>query len=210
MSSETKGFLVFYSIIITFIALTLGILMGIGFTFEDAEPEPSYTLIESKPIEVREVEPEPVKVKPMDTEITEDFYIFQPCGFTTEDLSNALSSESHKAMLPYVDTLLEAEAEYGVNAFYLLCKFGLESGWGRYMAGENNIGGWMNDNGGFRDFDSVEECIMHIARNLSDSYREKVGGRLGDVCERYCPDEGYTRTLIQIMNERQDKIMASL
>ena len=138
--------------------------------------------------------------------IDRDFDIFEPCGYTVDQLEYGLSDSCRSALLPYADTFLEAEDRYGVNAFYLMCKFGLESGWGQYESGENNIGGWMASDGTYMDFTSVEDCIMHIAKSLSTTYRESVGSRLEDVCVRYCPDETYLTTLLSIMEERQAAI----
>lgn len=139
-------------------------------------------------------------------EINADFNIMIKTGYTAEELSRTLTTSAHKAMKPYIDAIVKAERTYGVNALYLLCKLGLESGWGRYMAAKNNIAGWTNNDGSFRDFDSVEDCIMHVAKNISTTYKEVVGTRLADVCERYCPGSNYTETLIQIMTERASKI----
>ena len=161
----------------------------------ESETDLLYT---SKPIEEVEI------IEPQ--EITRDFNVFQPCGYDAEDLTRALSTESHQGLLPYVNTFLEAEETYGVNAFYLICKLGYESGWGKYMADRNNIGGWTDGNGGFQSFESVEECILHIAENLSTVYRDAVGDRLEDVSEMYCPDNGYVNTLLQIMRERESVI----
>lgn len=136
-------------------------------------------------------------------EISKDFDIFQPCGYTYEELMAAVDGEAYSGMQPHIKALLKAEEEYGVNAFYMLCKFGLESGWGRYTSGKNNIGGWTNNSGGFKDFDSVEQCVMHIAKNLSTTYKNAVGNRLEDVSKRYCPDNGYTEKLLKIMAERE-------
>lgn len=140
-----------------------------------------------------EIEPQP---------ISRDFDITQPCGYTADELRYMVSDDSRKAMLPYVDILLEAEEKYGVNAFYLLCKFGYESGWGKHMAASNNIGGWTNGQGGYRAFDSVEQCIFTIAENLSTVYVNAVGTRLEDVSRRYCPNEEYVSVLLQIMSGR--------
>lgn len=139
-------------------------------------------------------------------EISGEFDILTPCGYTKEELETALSSDSHKVMLPYVDALIEAEDTYGVNAFYLMCKLGLESGWGKYMAAENNIGGWTNNDGSYRSFDSVEDCILHIADRLSTTYKDDVGTSLSAVCGKYNPNPLYLDTLMQIMYERQNKI----
>ena len=135
--------------------------------------------------------------------INRDFDILQPCGYTSDQLKSVLSDDAHKEMIPYVDSILEAERTHGVNALYLMCKLGIESGWGKYESGKNNIGGWTNNKGGFKDFNSVDECIMHIAKNLSTSYKEIVGTRLEDVCKRYCPDEGYTELLLDIMTDME-------
>lgn len=135
--------------------------------------------------------------------INRDFDILQPCGYTSDQLKSVLSDDAHKEMIPYVDSILEAERTHGVNALYLMCKLGIESGWGKYESGKNNIGGWTNNQGGFKDFNSVDECIMHIAKNLSTSYKEIVGTRLEDVCKRYCPDEGYTELLLDIMTDME-------
>ncbi len=135
--------------------------------------------------------------------INRDFNILQPCGYTSDQLKSVLSDDAHKEMIPYVDSILEAERTHGVNALYLMCKLGMESGWGKYESGKNNIGGWTNNQGGFKDFNSVDECIMHIAKNLSTSYKEIVGTRLEDVCKRYCSDEGYTELLLEIMTDME-------
>ncbi|MFI3173944.1 MAG: glucosaminidase domain-containing protein [Bacillota bacterium] len=139
-------------------------------------------------------------------EITRQFDVLYPSAYTKEDLIKALSTENHKKMIPYVDTLIQAEELYGVNAFYLLCKLGYESGWGRHMAGKNNIGGWTDGKGGFRDFASVDECILHIAENIATSYKDAVGSSLGMVSARYCPTDGYVEMLLQIMRERKKVI----
>ena len=134
--------------------------------------------------------------------ISKDFNVFQPCGYSADELCYMLSDEAHQGLLPYVETYLQAEKTYGVNAFYLICKTGYESGWGKYRANTNNIGGWTNGKGGFMSFDSVDQCILYIAEKLSMEYRDAVGDRLEDVCRRYCPTPGYTEMVMQIMREQ--------
>lgn len=153
--------------------------------------------------------PEPVEVREYNgeaTPLTGDFDILTPGGYSRRQLESVLSGEGHKRMLAYIDGFMKAEEAYGVNALYLLCQFGLESGWGRYMAGENNIAGWTDDDGSYRDFESVEDCIFHVARCLSTTYKDAVGSRLSDVCGRYCPNEGYEQVLLSIMGERLEKM----
>lgn len=170
------------------------------------EVEPTVKPREIDPVE--EVIIEPVYIlEETNQEINADFDVMKPCGFSARELRYALSTESYKAMIPYVDTLVEAERTHGVNALYLLCTFGLESGWGKHHAAPNNIGGWTDTDGSYLPFDSVEECIMHIAEKISTEYREEVGSRLEDVCYRYCPLDGYLELLMDIMANRQEKIL---
>lgn len=160
--------------------------------------EVNVVLVAAEPVKKEEIKHEE-SIKPQ--VIDENFNILTPCGYTQEQFEQAMAGESYKEMLPYVKTIMQAEEEYGVNALYLICKFGLESGWGKYMAAKNNIGGWTTDSGGYKEFESVEECILHIAKSLSSVYKDAVGTRLEDVCYRYCQNDGYLQTLMQIMIE---------
>ena len=139
-------------------------------------------------------------------EIGYDFDIFTPCGYSYEQLLYSVSDEYRYEMVKHIDTFLEAEEKYSVNAFYIMCKIGLESGWGRYPSGENNLGGWTNSDGTYMNFESEEDCIMYIAEKLSTEYKDTSGSRLEDVCQRYCPNSGYSETLIDIMIGRKEKI----
>lgn len=157
----------------------------------------SRTYTEEAPVQQTLVEPQ---------EISYDFDIFAPSGYSYEQLLYSVSDEYRYEMKKYISTFLEAEEKYGVNAFYLMCKMGLESGWARYPSGENNLGGWTNSDGTYMDFESCEECILYIAEKLSTDYKEKSGSRLEDVCRRYCPSDGYSEMLIDIMVGRKEKI----
>lgn len=139
-------------------------------------------------------------------EIDSNFDILKPCGYSYEQLLYSVSDEYRYEMVKHIDTFLEAEKKYGVNAFYLMCKMGLESGWARYPSGENNLGGWTNSDGTYMDFESEEDCILYIAEKLSTEYKDISGSRLEDVCQRYCPNSGYSETLIDIMVGRKEKI----
>ena len=162
-------------------------------------------------IPVQMSSPEVVKVliaepAPQPQAITNNFNILTPCGYTREQLAYMLSYDSYQNLLPHLDTFILAEKTYGVNAFYLICKCGLESGWGEYTSGRNNIGGWQNDDGQYRDFANVDECILHIAKSLSTTYKESVGSKLKDVCVRYSTTKDYVYQLKRIMTQRQLKI----
>ena len=136
-------------------------------------------------------------------EITLGFDILSDSGYETEDLVRMLSDDAHSGLLPYVDAIKRAEDEYGVNALYLTCKLGLESGWGKYETGTYNIAGWMNYDGTWRNFSSPEDCVMTVARNLATTYKDTVGTSLGAVCSRYSTNPEYSYVLMDIMEEMQ-------
>lgn len=166
-------------------------------------PVPIYVTETTEPyFEISEEETLDIQLQ----EINENFDILSPSGYDCEQLLYSVQDKYRYEMAKNIPAILEAEEKYGVNALYLMCKLGLESGWAKYPSGENNLGGWTNADGSYMDFDSEEECIMHIAENLSTEYKEKSGTRLADVCERYCPSDGYSETLIDIMVGRKEKI----
>lgn len=136
-------------------------------------------------------------------EIDLGFDILSDSGYETEDLVRMLSDDTHSGLLPYVDAIKKAEDEYGVNALYLTCKLGLESGWGKYETGTYNIAGWMNNDGTWRNFSSPEDCVMTVARNLATTYKDTVGTSLGAVCSRYSTNPEYSYVLMDIMEEMQ-------
>ena len=172
---------------------------------EVSEKKPEIIIADNVIPEIKEMELiEEPKIEPQ--AINRDFDIFKPSGYTYKELEAALQGSSYDALRPYINTFLEAEEKYGVNAFYLMCKLGFESGWGRYQCAPNNIAGWTDGKGGFKSFNSIEECILHVAYRLSDYYKNTVGHRLEDVCNMYCPSDEYVPTLLTIMQQRSIKI----
>lgn len=162
---------------------------------------PIYSLEETKPADDND-EISNTSLKKID----ESFDILTPCGYSYEQLLYSVSDDYRCEMTRILPTIIEAEERYGVNALYLMCKLGLESGWAKYTSGENNLGGWTSADGSYMDFNSEEECVLYIAEKLSTEYKDISGTRLEDVCERYCPCSEYTETLVDIMNGRKDKI----
>lgn len=184
--------------------MTFSFGMLAAFMVQDAidafRPEPMPVIYNYPPLVTGavfdEVENEPQK-------IDLQFDILSDSGYTKSDLTRMLDSNTHRDLLPYVDAIIEAEETYGVNALYLTCKLGLESGWGKYECGTYNIAGWKNNDGSYRNFSSPEECVMTIAKSLSTTYKETVGSSLGAVCTRYSTNPNYSYTLMSIMEEMQ-------
>ena len=182
------------SMLITFAAGVMCTILLMG------EPEPAQmVVIEYPPLVTGAVFEEEIQPQEIDL----GFDILSDSGYETEDLIRMLSDDAHSGLLPYVDAIKKAEEEYVVNALYLTCKLGLESGWGKYETGTYNIAGWMNYDGTWRNFSSPEDCVMTVARNLATTYKDTVGTSLGAVCSRYSTNPEYSYVLMDIMEEMQ-------
>ena len=162
-------------------------------------PEPDQTVVIEYPALVEGAVFEEITTQEIDL----GFDILSNSGYTREDLTRMLSDDAHSGLLPYVDAIKKAEKEYGVNALYLTCKLGLESGWGKYETGTYNIAGWMNNDGTWHNFSSPEDCVMTVAKALATTYKDTVGSSLGAVCNRYSTNPDYSYVLMGIMEEMQ-------
>lgn len=135
-----------------------------------------------------------------------EFDISKTNEYTMEQLEEMFRGPYYDEIRPYINTFIAAEQMYGINAFFLMCLTGLESGWFKYTSGENNIAGWMRNDGSFMDFGSIEECIMHVAASIANNYIPRIGSNIGKVAYHYCYNEGYTQALLNIMCERVSSI----
>lgn len=158
----------------------------------------------------KEVEPEPVEAKAIPEvylqPINSDFDIMVSSGLSTDDMIRALGN-ARSGLHDCASAIVEAEQTYGVNALYLAAVLGLESGWGKYEHGSNNIAGWKGGpNGTFSNFNSRYECVMTVARGLSTHFVNSVGSDISDVAIMYCPDYGYLDLLLQIMGELNNNL----
>lgn len=90
---------------------------------------------------------------------------------TTEQLTGALRHD----LVPYAADYLAAAERYGVNVYFLTAKDALESGWGRYQAAPNNLGGWTDNTGAYMAFASIPEYINYTARAIRDMYLTDTG-----------------------------------
>ena len=145
-------------------------------------------------------------------------------GLTEEEFSNILRNSAAykgkaKVYLPLAHDLIMAEKKHGVNAFYLIGVYSLESGWlGSTLAKNcNNLGGvkFYNQtygNGkkttncwsGYAGFDSVSEFIDFHANLLETKYltpgaSHYYGTSVANVAKDYGHSNGVD-TIIQIAN----------
>lgn len=113
-------------------------------------------------------------------------------------------------------TLIEAQETYNVNAIMLLAIIRLESGNGqsRIAVSENNLGGIVapaNSVAVYRSFDSQEECVIFMARLLSNQYLTEEGRffsgyTLVDINKRYSVSSDWSTLVGNLMVEIQNSL----
>ncbi len=111
-----------------------------------------------------------------------------PSGMSEEQFSNGLRYE----LKPLASTFVEIEEEYEINGALLASIVALESGWGRSKMSQakNNITSFRVG-GEYKTYESKEECLFDMARNLSENYLKEDGKyydggtELEDICGFY-------------------------
>ena len=96
----------------------------------------------------------------------------QPSNVTAEELQSGLRYE----LKPLAQTFVEIEEEYGINSTLYSSIVAIESGWGRsdLSANKNNITSFTTA-GGYKSYESKEDCLWDMARNLSENYLDEDG-----------------------------------
>lgn len=112
--------------------------------------------------------------------------IEEPCGLSTEELETVLKGN----LKNYAQEFLWAEEDYGISATFLASIASLESGHGEHMFRPNNIFGF-----GKKSYNSIEQCIDHVAWYLRKHYLNKNGkyyrgGTIPAIGKIWCPDGG--------------------
>lgn len=94
-------------------------------------------------------------------------------GESTKSLQNGLVSP----MDELAGEFIACEEDHKINAIMLASIAALESGWGTSDLAENsnNLFGWKNNDGGFMEFDSKEQCIQYVAQAISEKYLSEDG-----------------------------------
>ena len=128
--------------------------------------------------------------------------VLSACNLSVTELQNRLKGN----LKQYAATFLLAEEEYNVNAVFLAAVAALESGWGSSWLAQNknNLFGWKAGSG-FKYFNSVQEGIMFVARNLRNNYLTPGGScfngyEVSDIAKCYCPGGNWASQVTNIMN----------
>lgn len=122
-------------------------------------------------------------------------------GITKEELKEVFMNYNGASTMAHLaDALVDAEKEYGVNAFAMAGIVALESGFAtsRRAVEDNNLTGYevYSDASEGRLFNSQYESIMQTAKHLSKNYLTEGGSyfkglSVDAVQDSYCPDDQY-------------------
>ncbi len=104
--------------------------------------------------------------------------------------ANDLNSKLGGKLSGMGQVFLNAQTQYGVNAAILasICIHESANGTSNLAKTKNNVGGVRYPGSTeFRRYDSVEDCIMHMAKFLKSGYLDKGLTSIAQVGAKYCP-----------------------
>ena len=135
------------------------------------------------------------------------FNVFEPSNVSEDQLIDALG-DTRSTFHEVAGAIVDAEQIYGVNALYLASTLGLESGWNRHQSGYNNIAGFKDPHSesGWKNFDSIYDCVMLVAEELASIWKPAVGESLSGITGRYCPEPDYMSKIMSIMTTLQNNL----
>ncbi len=106
---------------------------------------------------------------------------------TAEQL-NKILNKKNGVLKNKGQVFLDAQERYGINAAILAAICINESAYGtsNMARTKNNVGG-VSKGKGFKSYNSVDECIMDMARFLKSGYVDKGIVTIAEVGKKYCP-----------------------
>lgn len=124
----------------------------------------------------------------------------QPTGQSTSALSNVttpytgtaadLDAKLGGVLAGKGQVFLNAQQQYGINAAVLasMCMHESANGTSPLSRTKNNVGGVrIAGSTEFRTYNSVDDCIMHIAKFLKSSYINQGLTTIAQIGAKYCP-----------------------
>jgi beta-N-acetylglucosaminidase len=99
------------------------------------------------------------------------------------------------------EQFIKAQETHGINASFLVGIAKLESanGLSDFARNRNNIAGMRNSKG-YMYFDSVDECIDKMAKNLKENYIDQGLTTLSQINKKYAENQEWHKSVIDHMN----------
>ena len=136
----------------------------------------------------------------------DDFRVFDNKTMNVYEISGLNAKEINKRLAGTFledtgDMMYHIEQEKGINFRAIYAIAGLESGKGQILSGKNNYCGIKDTKTlQYRDFESRQECLIHIAGILDSKFYR--GRTLDSIGRDYCPpDPTWSRQVKEIMGE---------
>lgn len=109
--------------------------------------------------------------------------------------------------------ILISSREQGIDPILVASIAALESGWNTSFAANeyNNLFGWTNNDGTYRQFDSKSECIDYVCQMLKEHYltpdgKYFEGYEIADICVHYNGQEEWTHAVEEIYSQIKQRI----
>ena len=136
----------------------------------------------------------------------DDFRVFDNKTLNVYEISGLNAREINKRVQGTFledtgDMMYYIEQEKGINFRVIYAIAGLESGKGKRLSGKNNYCGIKDTKTlQYRDFDSRQDCLIHLAEILDSKFYR--GRTLDSIGYDYCPpDPTWSRQVREIMGE---------
>lgn len=102
----------------------------------------------------------------------------------------------------HAQAFINAQNEYGVNAFFLMGITKTESGYGKHIPHTkgHNLAGIRKRDGSYRKFKSHEACIDYLARIIKRGYVNKNNCTIGGIQHRYSESHAWADSVKTEMN----------
>lgn len=140
-------------------------------------------------------------------------------GINNEEMKQVLlNTTGAKTMAHLSGAFVEAERNYGVNAFFMAGVVALESGFAtsRRAVEDNNLTGYevYKDNSEGKLFSTQVESILHTAKHLRKNYLTEGsvyynGVSVDAIQIQYCPDEGLNKNWNGKVNELANSFLTT-
>ncbi len=160
-----------------------------------------------------------------------DYDITTASNLTAEQINKFIETKyPNSALKGKGQAFVDAENKYGISALAMLGICGIETGFGTVGHATDGLNNPVNiqrkgydpavhGKDRFRKFDSIEDCIMELARLLKENYVDSSGNKqvphftkLYQINAKYCPasekasQAGWAKSVTSKMNEVKQAI----
>ena len=110
-------------------------------------------------------------------------------------------------------SILAYSIEYDIDPILVASIAALESGWDSSPVAEryNNLFGWTNNDGTYKVFETKDECIEFVCKQIKENYltpngKYFEGYEIAYICVHYNGSEEWTKAVIEIYEQITNRV----